>query len=89
LRAAVIKQLICQFELDIPVIEQQFKINFTSYFSEALLALEPLRADGLVSVSQDKITVTACGNLFIRIICMCFDAHLQQQIKQTRFSRVI
>ena len=27
LRAAVIKQLICQFELDIPAIEKQFNIN--------------------------------------------------------------
>tara|TARA_Y100000034_G_scaffold136605_1_gene214091 strand:- start:71 stop:1444 length:1374 start_codon:yes stop_codon:yes gene_type:complete len=89
LRAAAIKQLICQFELDIPAIEKQFNINFASYFCEALQALDPLLADGLVSVSQDKITVTARGNLFIRIICMCFDAHLQQQIKQTRFSRVI
>ncbi|MEH6397070.1 oxygen-independent coproporphyrinogen III oxidase [Pseudoalteromonas sp.] len=89
LRAAVIKQLICQFELDINLIEDQFAINFASYFEEALLALDPLVADGLVSVNQHKITVTAKGNLFIRIICMCFDAHLQNQISATRFSRVI
>ena len=89
LRAAVIKQLICQFELDINLIEDQFAINFASYFEEALLALDPLVADGLVSVNQHKITVTAKGNLFIRIICMCFDAHLQKQINATRFSRVI
>lgn len=89
LRAAVIKQLICQFELDMPAVEQQFNIDFNEYFSDALHALAPLLADGLVKVSDNKITVTARGNLFIRIICMCFDAHLQQQIKQTRFSRVI
>lgn len=89
LRAAVIKQLICQFELDIASIEQQFTIDFNDYFNEALAALEPLIADGLVYVSKEKITVTARGNLFIRIICMCFDKYLQQQIKNSRFSRVI
>ncbi|WP_404342325.1 oxygen-independent coproporphyrinogen III oxidase [Pseudoalteromonas mariniglutinosa] len=89
LRAAVIKQLICQFELDIAAVEAAFNIHFADYFSEALCALEPLIADQLVTLSEHKITVTARGNLFIRIICMCFDAHLQQQIKNTRFSRVI
>ncbi|MFC3032890.1 oxygen-independent coproporphyrinogen III oxidase [Pseudoalteromonas fenneropenaei] len=88
-RAAVIKQLICHFELDKKTIEQEFAITFDSYFAEALEALQPLANDGLVELSADRITVTAKGNLFIRIICMCFDAYLQQQIKTTRFSRVI
>ncbi|MEJ6475744.1 oxygen-independent coproporphyrinogen III oxidase [Pseudoalteromonas piscicida] len=89
IRAAVIKQLICHFELDKNVFEQRFDINFDEYFAQALTALEPLAADGLVELSNHTIKVTSSGNLFIRIICMCFDAYLQNQIKTTRFSRVI
>ncbi|MCF6437371.1 oxygen-independent coproporphyrinogen III oxidase [Pseudoalteromonas sp. MMG022] len=89
LRAAVIKQLICHFELDIPQFEASYNLDFNTHFSEALCALTPLAEDGLVEITPDKIMVTSKGNLFIRIICMCFDAYLQQQLKTTRFSRVI
>ncbi|MCF6438578.1 oxygen-independent coproporphyrinogen III oxidase [Pseudoalteromonas luteoviolacea] len=89
IRAAVIKQLICHFDLDKTAINAQFNIDFDDYFAQALQALAPLEADGLVFNDQNAITVTAKGTLFIRIICMCFDAYLQQQIKNTRFSRVI
>ncbi|ESP94085.1 oxygen-independent coproporphyrinogen III oxidase [Pseudoalteromonas luteoviolacea] len=89
IRAAVIKQLICHFELDKASISEQFNLDFDEYFEHACIALAPLEKDGLVINNQNTITVTAKGTLFIRIICMCFDAYLQQQIKNTRFSRVI
>ncbi|CAH9066589.1 Oxygen-independent coproporphyrinogen III oxidase [Pseudoalteromonas holothuriae] len=89
LRAEVIKQLICHFELDINAFEAHYNINFTTHFADALTALIPLAEDGLVKVNTNKIEVTHKGNLFIRIICMCFDAYLQQQLKTSRFSRVI
>lgn len=89
LRADVIKQLICHFELNINTIESRYNIHFPDYFSNELLALQPLVDDGLVQLSNTHITITSKGNLFIRIICMCFDAYLQKQLQQTRFSRVI
>lgn len=89
IRAAVIKQLICHFELNMQSIANTYQLDFKDYFASSLQALEPLIADGMVTIDADLITVTARGNLFIRIICMCFDAHLQKQINATRFSRVI
>ncbi|CAM4194566.1 oxygen-independent coproporphyrinogen III oxidase [Pseudoalteromonas ostreae] len=89
IRAAVIKQLICHFELNMHSIANTYQLDFKDYFACSLQALEPLIADGMVTIDADLITVTARGNLFIRIICMCFDAHLQKQINATRFSRVI
>ncbi|NOU51889.1 oxygen-independent coproporphyrinogen III oxidase [Pseudoalteromonas sp. JBTF-M23] len=89
LRAQVIKQLICHFELDITEFEAHYNIEFKSHFADALSALTPLAQDGLVEISDNKIEVTSRGNLFIRIICMCFDEYLQQQLKTARFSRVI
>ena len=89
IRADVIKQLICHFELNMQSIANSYQLDFKDYFASSLQALEPLIADGMVTINADLITVTARGNLFIRIICMCFDAHLQKQINATRFSRVI
>ncbi|WP_339688302.1 oxygen-independent coproporphyrinogen III oxidase [uncultured Pseudoalteromonas sp.] len=89
IRADVIKQLICHFELNMQSIANSYQLDFKDYFASSLQALEPLIADGMVTIDADLITVTARGNLFIRIICMCFDAHLQKQINATRFSRVI
>lgn len=89
IRADVIKQLICHFELNMQSIANSYQLDFKDYFASSLQALEPLIADGMVAINADLITVTARGNLFIRIICMCFDAHLQKQINATRFSRVI
>ncbi|KZN32015.1 coproporphyrinogen III oxidase [Pseudoalteromonas luteoviolacea S2607] len=89
LRAHVIKQLICHFELDKLAISSAFNIDFDAYFADSLQSLQPLIDDGLVVSDNNTIAVTARGTLFIRIICMSFDAYLQQQIKNTRFSRVI
>ncbi|MBQ4813384.1 oxygen-independent coproporphyrinogen III oxidase [Pseudoalteromonas luteoviolacea] len=89
IRAQVIKQLICHFELNKSGISHAFNIDFDAYFADSLQSLQPLIDDGLVVNENDTIMVTARGTLFIRIICMSFDAYLQQQIKNTRFSRVI
>lgn len=89
IRADVIKQLICHFKLNMQTIANTYQVDFKDYFASSLKTLEPLIADGMVTIHEDLISVTARGNLFIRIICMCFDAHLQKQINATRFSRVI
>lgn len=89
IRAEVIKSLICQFELDTRAFAKKHAIHFEEYFTDALRALKPLIDDGMVNIDEQIIRVTPRGNLFIRIICMCFDAHLQKQISNTRFSRVI
>ncbi|WP_440054406.1 oxygen-independent coproporphyrinogen III oxidase [Pseudoalteromonas sp. T1lg65] len=89
IRAAVIKQLICHFSLNKAEFSARFNINFDDYFQTALEALQPLVKDELVVNTPTQIQVTDKGNLFIRIICMCFDAYLQKQLMNTRFSRVI
>jgi oxygen-independent coproporphyrinogen-3 oxidase len=89
IRADAIKQLICQFELNIEEFAKKYNIEFDTYFAEALVSLKPLIDDNMVIIENNHVSVTSRGNLFIRIICMCFDAHLQNQINATRFSRVI
>ena len=89
LRQSVIRQLICHFELNIPAIEQQFAIDFGSYFKDEVTSLEPMAADGLISLSPQKIVVTPAGRLLIRRICMAFDAYLKKPSADTRYSRII
>ena len=37
--------------------------------------LEELEKDGLVTVGGTHLEVSAAGRMFLRNICMCFDAH--------------
>ena len=89
LRAAVIKQLICHFELDMKTFSSNYAFNFKQHFADELSQLQGFVDDGMLEVDNSHIRVTAKGVLFIRIICMCFDEYMQNQINQQRFSRVI
>ena len=44
--------------------------------------------DGLITMSDEDIYITAKGRLLIRNICMVFDAYLKAGT-QNRFSKVI
>ncbi len=88
LRGAVITQLICHFDLTFATIEQKFPINFADYFAKELLALKPMQADGLITLSAFGIHVLPAGRLLIRNICMVFDKYMAQK-QQQQFSKVI
>ena len=88
IRAALISQIICHFELDIEAFSQQWHLeSFWHYFAEALEQLQPFMEDGLVEVYAGRIKVTASGRLWVRSICACFDAYLTQG--QQRYSKVV
>ena len=87
LRREVISQLMCHFRLDIKAIEQQYKINFMSYFADALPGLAQMQQDGLLRYNKESIEVQPAGKLLIRPVCMLFDAYIKHS-KQS-FSKVI
>lgn len=89
IRRAVIKQMICHFELDMSKIEQKFAINFEDYFVEDLKLLQTFVDDKLVDITDRKLTISTTGRLLIRNICMCFDVYYRQKARQQQFSRVI
>ena len=88
LRREVITRLICNFELDIPDIERRYGIDFADYFADALAALQPLQADGLIELDADRIRVLPVGRLMIRNVCMPFDRYLEAA-GERRFSKVL
>ena len=89
LRKAVIFDLICHFELDIKQYERKHSLDFVEYYATELKMLEAFEKDDLVTISEDKITVTNRGRLLIRNICMVFDAYMNELHLLNNFSKVI
>jgi oxygen-independent coproporphyrinogen III oxidase len=89
IRADLIQQLMCQGEIDMASLQARYAINFGDYFGDALDALQPLVADGLVVVGQRFIRATDRGRMLLRTIAMCFDAYLAAPTTPARFSKAI
>lgn len=89
IRADLIKQLMCNFTLDIGQFETKWDLNFTEYFTSELLKIVPFINDQMVTLTGNSITVTTRGKLFVRTICMTFDKYMANQLSKQRFSRVI
>lgn len=88
IRRAVIQQIICHFSLDFSRIEQEFGINFKSYFRDIFPALNAMANDKLLELTDDQLIITDSGRLLVRSVCMLFDNYLTHEMPQ-RFSRVI
>ncbi|HXH02371.1 MAG TPA: oxygen-independent coproporphyrinogen III oxidase [Candidatus Competibacteraceae bacterium] len=88
LRREIITRLICDFALDSAAVERHHGIVFADYFATELAELREMAADGLLTLSAERITVSPAGRLLIRNICMVFDRYLRQAQEQ-RFSKVI
>lgn len=92
LRRHVIMRIMCDRTLNIPAVERRFDIDFHTTFADALEDLDALVADGLVTVTPERITVTDRGQFFIRNVAMPFDAYLRRQTtraKQPRYSQTV
>jgi oxygen-independent coproporphyrinogen III oxidase len=91
IRRDVIQSLMCNFHLDVRAIERAHGIDFASYFADALRELDDgPGAHGFVRRDADAIRVTDDGRLFVRNVCMTFDAYLARHDGDTqRFSRTV
>lgn len=73
IRRDIMNKLMTYYYLDFSNIEQKYNIDFTKYFREEINSLSDFVKEGILEISQDKITVTPLGNFFLRNICMVFD----------------
>jgi oxygen-independent coproporphyrinogen-3 oxidase len=94
IRRYVITQLMCNGHLDMIETGQRFGIAFDRYFAAELAELtgpDSPAADGLVRVSDDAITVTPQGRMFVRNVCMLFDRYLRARTSGPKpvFSRTV
>lgn len=89
IRQWVINSLMCRFLLDKSEFAAQFQHSFDSYFADATEHLTACAQQGLLQHDNDIITISDIGKLFIRNICMGFDAYLQKRAPGVRFSKTI
>ncbi len=78
LRKAVIMELMANFSIDIRRVEREHGIDFAEYFADAIDALKEFEDAELITVTDDKISVSPTGTLLIRNIAMPFDAYMHQ-----------
>lgn len=92
LRRHVIGELMCNFYLDRADVERRFGVDFDDYFGpelEQLGAPSGPVSDGLLEITDEALSVTARGRLFVRTICMQFDRYLPSHRGKTVFSRTV
>ncbi len=88
-RRAAIMALMCQGQLTYESIELAHLINFKRYFATELAQLDAMQDQGLVTLSDTGIQVTAMGWFFVRGVAMVFDKYLQADRTRARFSKII
>jgi oxygen-independent coproporphyrinogen-3 oxidase len=89
IRRAIIMELMCNFHLDVRGIERRFGLDFATTFQNELEALRTSERDGFIQVSPDALVVTPLGRVFIRNLCMVFDAYLKNDDGKPVFSKTI
>jgi oxygen-independent coproporphyrinogen-3 oxidase len=82
IRKDVIMQMMCNLEIDKRRVEREFVVDFEDYFFDDLLKLKPFIDQGLVENDAESVRVTNSGLLIIRNVAMCFDAYLEQMMKE-------
>jgi oxygen-independent coproporphyrinogen III oxidase len=89
IRRFVILSLMCNFELDLAELRSRFGIEFETYFSKEIAALESTVEPGFLERTPSKLTVTPMGSVFIRNICMVFDRYLGAGQAKPIYSRTV
>ncbi len=88
-RRAVIMALMCQGQLEFEAIELAWMLDFRQYFSGEMAQVLKLADQGLVTVTDTGIQVTAEGWYFVRAVAMVFDRYLQADKHRSKFSRIL
>ncbi|MDO8580049.1 MAG: oxygen-independent coproporphyrinogen III oxidase [Candidatus Omnitrophota bacterium] len=89
IRQWVIHSFMCHFEINKREFKDKFFVDFDEYFSSERAHLNRCLEDGLICMKPDQITASGLGKIFIRNVCMGFDAYLPQMQKTTRFSQTV
>ncbi|MFN0204904.1 MAG: oxygen-independent coproporphyrinogen III oxidase [Planctomycetota bacterium] len=70
-------------------IEQKFGISFRDYFKSEVAELQLLADQGLVRLTNETVSVTPIGRIFIRNVAMVFDRFLREKGGRKQYSRTV
>jgi oxygen-independent coproporphyrinogen-3 oxidase len=88
LRRQIIMTLMCSAPVEIDAINNEYGIDFNTYFAREMLELKQYEDAGLITIDPVAIRVTAKGRLFVRASGMVFDKYLSQPTTST-YSKLI
>ncbi len=86
LRRAVIERLMCDLSADLGELAAGYGEEAET-FADAVARLQPLAADGFVTIDGDRVTVAPEARPVIRAVCAAFDSYLSTA--KARHSAVI
>jgi oxygen-independent coproporphyrinogen-3 oxidase len=89
LRRAVILHLMCNLELPWDLTVPRFGKPVEELLPGTVDQLEPLATDGLITLDEERLTVTDLGRYFLRNVAMVFDAYLQTDGDKPLYSRTV
>jgi oxygen-independent coproporphyrinogen-3 oxidase len=88
IREAVIQRIMCDYRFSLSEASERFGIDASEYFADDLPKLAAHAENGMLVRSADGFELTSRGRVFVRNVCMVFDAHLPS-VGQKVFSRTI
>jgi oxygen-independent coproporphyrinogen-3 oxidase len=88
LRREVIQRIMCTYRLDFAATEREFGIRFDEAFPGVRERLRTAAADGAIDLDDRGFALTSWGRVFVRNVCMAFDAYLGKSEKPM-FSRTV
>ena len=89
IRKYVIMEMMANFSFDIKRFEEKFGIDFKEKFKNELKEMQEFVDEGLVEITDDKITVNKTGSLLIRNIVLPFDEYFKKMKNQKVFSKSV
>lgn len=75
-RGGIIQDLMCNGRATRTTLEAGGRAPWRTHYASEAARLEPMAADGILLADDDGIRLTPLGRLFVRNVCMVFDAHL-------------
>lgn len=71
----------CNQVLDIKKIQEDYNIDFYSYFAKEIDKIKKYELAGFVKLEDNKILVTTLGRYFVRHICQIFDTFIDDELE--------
>jgi oxygen-independent coproporphyrinogen III oxidase len=76
LRGDIIERLMCDLKVDVSVVKARHGL-IEIVFDDEFTRLAPLVDDGIITIDNDRITITDLGRPFVRLVAAAFDSYLQ------------
>ncbi len=89
LRRWLIRQIMCNFYLDVTELKRRFGVDYDVYFAKENERLAPFYAEGFLTREDGNLLILPLGQVFIRNIAMEFDAYLRRPEAHRQFSRTV